>query len=126
MQLGFSAIRIDETGTLSENANLVLEMGLVVDIEKITHQQILKLRKLMPQKEYRKLKNRKSARELRKKKKGQLATMQDEIEELRRRNKELTQKTQVLERKLEKAELVERMRSKGIYVPPLHPMPHPI
>ena len=52
--------------------------------------------------------------------------MQDEIEELRRRNKELTQKTQVLERKLEKAELVERMRSKGIYVPPLHPMPHPI
>ena len=126
MQLGFSAIRIDETGTLSENANLVLEMGLVVDIEKITHQQILKLRKLMPQKEYRKLKNRKSARELRKKKKGQLETMQDEIEELRRRNKELTQKTQVLERKLEKAELVERMRSKGIYVPPLHPMPHPI
>ena len=71
----------------------------------------------MPKVEYRKLKNRKSARELRKKKKGHLCNMQSEIEELRQKNQDLQEKVKTLERKLDQAQLIERMRSKGIHVP---------
>jgi len=46
----------------------------------ITKQQILKLRKLMPKKDYRQLKNRKSARECRKKRKSEREEMISELD----------------------------------------------
>ena len=64
----------------------------------------------MPQKEYRKLKNRKSAREQRKKRKSQISDMEVEIKELRDKNTSLTDKVKTLERQIEKADLIERMR----------------
>ena len=63
-----------------EDGNIVYVCGLVINIESITKAQILKLRKLMPTKDYRQLKNRKSARECRRKRKAERNSMMDELQ----------------------------------------------
>ena len=37
MALGFAAIQVDEHGTHTEDINLVYELGLVINIDIITH-----------------------------------------------------------------------------------------
>ena len=86
--MGLNAIRIDyrDELTLSQNSTLdesaeddktdtdckyVHVCGLIIDIEAIPKQEILKLRKMMPKKQYLQLKARKTARECRKKRKGE-------------------------------------------------------
>ena len=68
-----SEISNDENGNdnCQSDGNIVYVCGLVINIESITKAQILKLRKLMPRKDYRQLKNRKSARECRRKRKAE-------------------------------------------------------
>ena len=109
MSLGLDAIQIDTTNEAEKWANktkkqmaceqsdssdgedeednnmqrhisdTVFVCGLIINIERITKQQILKLRKCMPKMEYRQLKNRKSARECRKKRKAERSGMIDEL-----------------------------------------------
>ena len=68
-----NSVKSDEKES-GEN-NKISVCGLIIDIEQITIRQILKLRKLMPKKEYRQLKSRKSARECRKRRKDERLDM---------------------------------------------------
>lgn len=43
----------NEDSHVNEMTNIVYVCGLIIDIEAITKQQILKLRKMMPKKDYR-------------------------------------------------------------------------
>ncbi|CDW91316.1 n-alpha-acetyltransferase auxiliary subunit-like [Stylonychia lemnae] len=63
--------------------------GLVIDIENITDEQLYALRKEIPRKDYRLLKNRKSARKSRKRRKQELSTLREEIDVLKKENKRL-------------------------------------
>jgi hypothetical protein len=74
--------------------------GLVINIESITKAQILKLRKLMPRKDYRQLKNRKSARECRRKRKAERSDMLEELEKLRKDKITLEKEVYILRDKL--------------------------
>ena len=87
----------DEESLLDDtNANIVFVCGLIIDIEAISKQQILKLRKSMPKKEYRQLKNRKSARECRKRRKSERFGMIEELEMLRADKKRLEEQVKQL------------------------------
>jgi hypothetical protein len=70
----------------------VLINGIEIDIEKITDEQLYSLRKVLPRKDYRLLKNRKSARKSRKRRKAELTTLRDEIKALRHENEILKQR----------------------------------
>ena len=73
----------------SKNPNIVEVNGLKIDIEKITDQEMYALRKVLPRKDYRLLKNRKSARKSRKRRKVELSTLRDEIRALKHENHKL-------------------------------------
>ena len=73
---------------------------MVIDIECITKPQILKLRKLMPRRDYRQLKNRKSARECRRKRKAERFGMMEEINDLRSKNASLNKEVEALRAQL--------------------------
>lgn len=62
-----------------EDSNIINVCGHIIDIEKITKEEIFKMRKILPKHEYRQLKNRKSARECRKKRKLERNGMMDEL-----------------------------------------------
>ena len=70
----------------SKDPNIVEVGGLRIDIERITDQEMYSLRKVLPRKEYRLLKNRKSARKSRKRRKAELSSLRDEIRALRQEN----------------------------------------
>lgn len=81
----------------------VMINGLEIDIEKITDEQLYSLRKVLPRKDYRYLynfqleyfrllKNRKSARKSRKRRKAELTTLRDEIKALKHENELLKSK----------------------------------
>lgn len=53
-----------------------------IDIEAVTKQQLIKMRRLLPQDEYRLIKNRKSARICRRKRKMERGNMQEELKKL--------------------------------------------
>lgn len=80
--------------------------GETVDIESITDEQLYALRKVLPRKEYRYLlwtkisrllKNRKSARKSRKRRKAELTSLKEEIALLKKENEALKQKIQTYE-----------------------------
>lgn len=73
----------------SKDPNIVEVGGLRIDIERITDQEMYSLRKVLPRKEYRLLKNRKSARKSRKRRKAELSSLRDEIRALRQENQRL-------------------------------------
>ena len=73
----------------SKDPNIVEVGGLRIDIERITDQEMYSLRKVLPRKEYRLLKNRKSARKSRKRRKAELSSLRDEIRALRLENQRL-------------------------------------
>ena len=75
----------------SKDPNIVEVGGLQIDIERITDQEMYSLRKVLPRKEYRLLKNRKSARKSRKRRKAELSSLRDEIRALRQENQRLKQ-----------------------------------
>jgi len=75
----------------SKDPNIVEVGGLRIDIERITDQEMYSLRKVLPRKEYRLLKNRKSARKSRKRRKAELSSLRDEIRALRQENQRLKQ-----------------------------------
>jgi bZIP transcription factor len=71
----------------SRKANSIVEVnGLKINIETITDQEMYALRKVLPRKEYRLLKNRKSARKSRRRRKAELSTLKEEIKLLKREN----------------------------------------
>ncbi len=63
--------------------------GIMIDIEKITDEQLYSLRKILPRKDYRLLKNRKSARKSRKRRKAELSVLKDELKALKAENEKL-------------------------------------
>lgn len=83
-----------------EDSNIVQICGYTIDIEKITKQEILKMRKILPKKDYRQLKNRKSARECRKKRKEERTGMLDELLQLRNDKIKLMAEVDVLSKQL--------------------------
>ena len=75
--------------------DIVIVNGIEVDIERITDEQLYALRKVLPRKDYRYsahvllyrlLKNRKSARKSRRRRKAELTTLKEEIKLLREDN----------------------------------------
>ena len=67
----------------------VMINGIMIDIEKITDEQLYSLRKILPRKDYRLLKNRKSARKSRKRRKAELSVLKDELKALKAENEKL-------------------------------------
>lgn len=84
----------------AEVSNIINVCGLIIDIEKISKQEILKMRKYLPKKDYRQLKNRKSARECRKKRKEERTGMMDELIQLRNDKIKLMAEVEVLTKQL--------------------------
>eukprot|EP00347_Sterkiella_histriomuscorum_P024474 403330990 len=72
----------------------VIINGMVIDIETITSEELYALRKVLPKKDYRLLKNRKSARKSRRRRKEELHTLRDEIAILRAENLKLKSQLQ--------------------------------
>ena len=95
------------------DTNIVYVCGLIINIVEINKSQILKLRKLMPKRDYRQLKNRKSARECRKKRKNEREVMKDELEELKLKNQSLNDEIEQLKAALanEKRQKIENEKS---------------
>jgi len=61
----------------------VVQVGdFTINIEKITKQQLINMRKFLPSEEYRLLKNRKSARLCRRKRKQERGDMQKQLDDL--------------------------------------------
>ncbi|CDW85342.1 UNKNOWN [Stylonychia lemnae] len=69
----------------------VVVSGMVIDIETITSEELYALRKVLPKKDYRLLKNRKSARKSRRRRKEELHCLRDEIQRLKEENQRLKQ-----------------------------------
>lgn len=95
-----NSLENDDDANLDDDGNIVYVCGLIINIESITKAQILKLRKLMPRKDYRQLKNRKSARECRRKRKAERSDMLTELESLRKDKIFLEKEVQLLRQKL--------------------------
>ena len=66
-----------------EEGRIVLVCGLAIDIETIVDPEMYTLRKVLPRKEYRLLKNRKSARKSRRRRKAELTTLREEVKQLK-------------------------------------------
>lgn len=70
------------------------------------------MRKILPKKDYRQLKNRKSARECRKKRKEERNGMMDELIQLRNDKIKLKAEVEVLTKQLQRLEENERQAKK--------------
>lgn len=68
-----------ETLSKIEEGIIVLVCGLAIDIERITDTEMYTLRRVLPRKEYRLLKNRKSARKSRRRRKAELTCLREEV-----------------------------------------------
>ena len=66
-----------------EEGSIVLVCGLAIDIERIVDPEMYTLRRVLPRKEYRLLKNRKSARKSRRRRKAELTTLREEVKQLK-------------------------------------------
>lgn len=76
-----------------------------INIDQISKQQLIGMRKYLPSEEYRLLKNRKSARLCRKKRKEERGDMQKQIEDLVRENKLLKNRLLETERLLKENQM---------------------
>lgn len=63
-----------------EDGRIVLVCGLAIDIERITDTVMYTLRRVLPRKEYRLLKNRKSARKSRRRRKAELTSLREQVQ----------------------------------------------
>ena len=72
-----------ETLAKIEEGVIVLVCGLAIDIERITDTEMYTLRRVLPRKEYRLLKNRKSARKSRRRRKAELTCLREEVKLLK-------------------------------------------
>lgn len=75
-----------------------------INIEKVTKAQLISMRKYLPATQYRLIKNRKTARLCRRKRKEERGDMQRTLEELRKENLWYKIKLEDLERKLMESE----------------------
>ena len=75
-----------------------------INIEKVTKAQLISMRKYLPPTQYRLIKNRKTARLCRRKRKEERGDMQRTLEELRKENLWYKIKLEDLERKLMESE----------------------
>lgn len=75
-----------------EDPNIVYVCGFTIDLNVVTKDEIMALRKVLPQKEYRLLKNRKSARICRARRKNERLGMVDELTIMKRKYAKLKAK----------------------------------
>mmetsp|Transcript_11029 Transcript_11029/g.7681 ORF Transcript_11029/g.7681 Transcript_11029/m.7681 type:complete len:106 (+) Transcript_11029:380-697(+) len=75
-----------------EDPNIVYVCGFTIDLNVVTKDEIMTLRKVLPQKEYRLLKNRKSARICRARRKNERLGMVDELTIMKRKYAKLKAK----------------------------------
>lgn len=86
------------------DGDIVVVADFTINIDKITKQQLISMRKFLPSEEYRLIKNRKSARLCRKKRKEERGDMQNQIDELMKTNAYLRSKLETTERLLQESE----------------------
>lgn len=80
-----------------EDPNIVYVCGFTIDLNVVTKDEIMSLRKILPQKEYRLLKNRKSARICRARRKKERMGMAEELAMLKKKYAKLRTKVRTLE-----------------------------
>lgn len=80
-----------------------------INIEKVTKAQLISMRKYLPPTQYRLIKNRKTARLCRRKRKEERGDMQRTLEELRKENLWYKIKLEDLERKLMESERARQL-----------------
>lgn len=100
-----------------EDQDLVRIADFTINIDVVTKQQLISMRKFLPADEYRLLKNRKSARICRKKKKEERGGMQQTIEQLIKDNRELKDRLEQTERILQESQqaLYQRLATHATY-----------
>jgi hypothetical protein len=98
-----------------DDPNIVVVADFTINIDKISKQQLISMRKFLPSEEYRLLKNRKSARLCRKKRKEERGDMQQQINQLVRENMMMKEKLAETERLLKESQsaLLEQYASHG-------------
>ena len=79
-----------------DDPNVVHVCGFTIDLNIVTKEEIMSLRKILPQKEYRLLKNRKSARICRARRKTERTSMADELANLKRKYERLRRKVETV------------------------------
>lgn len=83
----------------------IVKVGkFTINIERVTKQQLISMRKYLPPAQYRLIKNRKTARLYRRKRKEERGDMQKTLEDLRKENMYYKIRMEELERKLAEAE----------------------
>lgn len=80
-----------------DDPNIVYVCGFTIDLNVVTKEEIMSLRKILPQKEYRLLKNRKSARICRARRKVERMGMADELKLLKKKYAKLRAKVMKLQ-----------------------------
>ena len=89
----------------------VVRVGdFTINIEVVTKAQLISMRKFLPSEQYRLLKNRKSARLCRRKRKEERGDMQKDLDDLKKENQTLKEKLDETERLLKEKERVLEMR----------------
>ena len=84
-----------------------------INLEKVTKAQLISMRKYLPPTQYRLIKNRKTARLCRRKRKEERGDMQRTLEELRKENLWYRMKAEDLERKLMESERARQLEKEA-------------
>ena len=87
-----------------KEGDIVRVGDFMINIEKVSKAQIISMRKFLPSEEYRLLKNRKSARLCRRKRKEERGDMQRTIDDLKRENYLLHERLEETKRQLKESE----------------------
>ena len=87
-----------------KEGDIVRVGDFMINIEKVSKAQIISMRKFLPSEEYRLLKNRKSARLCRRKRKEERGDMQRTIDDLKRENYLLHEWLEETKRQLKESE----------------------
>ena len=87
-----------------KEGDIVRVGDFTINIEVVTKAQLISMRKFLPSEQYRLLKNRKSARLCRRKRKEERGDMQQDLDEMKKDNNKLKEKLEETERQLKESQ----------------------
>ena len=93
-----------------KEGDIVRVGDFTINIEIVTKAQLISMRKFLPSEQYRLLKNRKSARLCRRKRKEERGDMQNDLEAVRTENASLKEKLETAERQLKESQRAIEMQ----------------
>ena len=100
----------DDFLTEDEKEGDIVRVGdFTINIEIVSKAQLISMRKFLPSEQYRLLKNRKSARLCRRKRKEERGDMQKDLDDMKKENQKLKDKLEETERLLKEKERVLEM-----------------